>query len=113
MRLIASLVTLSLAVWGTGVRAQGVVFGHPLAPSGAPSFHIEGFRAAPVVPNLQDRAFSDSSSILAYGHSLNTCPMPVARGDLSADRMPVAKGGTTVPMPVAKSGCWNPLDQGP
>jgi hypothetical protein len=113
MRLMASVVTLSLALWGRGLHAQGVVFGHPTAPSTAPSLHIEGFRGAPVVPNLRPPP-SESSRIMAYGlPPLNTCPMPVARGDSSADRMSVGTTGNREPMPVARSGCWNPLDAQP
>jgi hypothetical protein len=110
MRLAASLAVLSLASWGAGIRAQGIVFGHPAVPSGEPTFRIQGFSPALILPRLQTRTFNSSFDVVVYGHSLYTCPMPVARGDSSGDRMPVARGGTPEPMPVARSGCWNPLD---
>ena len=113
MRVVASFTVLSLASWGAGVRAQAIGFGHPSVPSGQPTFRIKGFIPALALPRLQTRTFNSSSDIVVYGHSLNTCPMPVARGDFSGDTVPVAKGGTPEPMPVAKSGCWNPLDQQP
>lgn len=109
MRLIASLTVLTLAA-AAGVRAQGVVFGHPSLPSEQPAFRIREFSPAVVLPRFQTRALGSS---LEDAHPLNTCPMPVARGDSSGDRMPVAKGGTAEPMPVARSGCWNPLDPQP
>jgi hypothetical protein len=113
MRLVASLTVLSLASWGAGIRAQGIGFGHPSVASGQPTFRIKGFNSALALPKLQTRTVNSSSNMVVYGHSLNTCPMPVARGDASADSIPVVKGGTPEPMPVARSGCWNPLDQRP
>jgi hypothetical protein len=113
MRLVASLAVLSLVSWGAGIRAQGIGFAHPSVPSGLPTFRIQGFGPGLVLPQLQTRTFNSSSGIVVYGHSLNTCPMPVARGNSSADSMPVAKGGSPEPMPVARSGCWNPLDPQP
>jgi hypothetical protein len=113
MRLVTSFTVLSLASWGAGIRAQGIGFGRPSLPSGQPTFRIKEFSPALAVPRLLTRTFNSSSDIVVHGHSLNTCPMPVARGDFSGDTMPVAKGGTPEPMPVAKSGCWNSLDPQP
>jgi hypothetical protein len=111
MRLLVSLAVLSIAAPGAGIRAQGIVFGQPSVPSEQPTVRIKSFSRTPVLPKLQTRDFNSSS---AYGRSsLNTCPMPVARGDLSGDPMPMARGGSPAPMPVARSGCWNPLDQDP
>jgi hypothetical protein len=107
MRVIASLIILSLPGLGTGLRAQGVVFGHPPVPSAQPTFRIKQFSTALVLPSLQKRVFDSQSP------PIDTCPMPVARADSSPERMPVARGGTSEPMPVAKSGCWNPLGPQP
>lgn len=113
MRLLVSLTVLSLAACSARVHAQGVVFGHPSLPSEQPTFRLKEFTHRVVLPSLQLRVFNAASERVAYAGSLNTCPMPVARGDSSGDSMPVAKGGTPEPMPVARSGCWNPLDPRP
>src|SRR6185503_11265079 len=99
MRLLVSLAVLSIAAPGAAIRAQGIVFGQLSVPSEQPTVRLKSFSRTPVLPQLQTRDFTSSS---AYAHpSLNTCPMPVARGDLSGDPMPVAGGGSPEPMPVA------------
>ena len=111
MRITVSVMVLSLATWGAGIRAQAFGFG-PRVRSAQPSFHVQGFNSAPVLPALQRRSFDAASDTVLHGPSLYSCPMPVARTDMNdVERMPVARSGPTEPMPIARSGCWNPLDR--
>ena len=115
MRLAAPVMAIGLALWGTNVRAQTIPIPHPSRPAGQPSFRIQGFGSTPMsrsllppgqVPSLSSAARSQFEPV----RHVDTCPMPVAHTDTAKeDPMPVVRGGTPVPMPVAKSGCSNPL----
>ena len=120
MRFASPLVALGIAFSGTTAGAQAVAVPHPSVPSGQPSFHIPGLESTPKnglslrpakgpsLATISESAF-ESTNLLAHVY---TCPMPVAHTDTAKeDPMPVAQGGTPVPMPAAKSGCWNPLDR--
>jgi hypothetical protein len=101
MRFSIPLIVMALASWGTSVGAQAIVLGHPPLAAGGPSFVIRSFKAA-----------SMSRPHLNVATPLQTCPMPVVHTDSAQqDLMPVARGGIPEPMPVAKAGCWNPLDR--
>ena len=114
MRLATPLIAIGFVFSGTTARAQAVAAPHPSVPSGQPSFHVPidlpPLRPAkgPSLSGISEPAF-ESIKLLA---DVYTCPMPVAHTDSAKeDPMPVARGGTPVPMPVAKPGCSNPLDR--
>jgi hypothetical protein len=112
MRFATPLIAIGLAFSGTTARAQAVAPPHPSGPSGQPSFHVpmdlQPLRPAKG-PSLKDISESGFESIRLLSH-VYTCPMPVANTDTAKeDAMPVARGGTPVPMPVEKPGCSNPL----
>ena len=103
MRYAIPLIATALAVSGPGVRAQTIIRPHPLLLAATPSFQARVFKAGPMsgAPFRVD----------TLSESTHTCPMPVARTDSAKeDPMPVARGqGIPEPMPVARSGCSNPL----
>lgn len=112
MRLATSLVAIGLAFSGTTAGAQAVAAPHPSVASGQPSFHIP-LDLQPLRPakesSLRDMSERTFESIRSWADEY-TCPMPVAHTDTAKeDPMPVARGGTPVPMPVAKPACSNPL----
>ena len=116
MRLATPLTAIGFAFSGTPARAQAVAVPHPSVSSGQPSFHVPMDLLLPLRPakgpsfrDISDPAF-ESRTPWADAY---TCPMPVAHTDTAKeDPMPVARGGTPVPMPVAKPGCSNPLGPG-
>lgn len=120
MRFAAPLMTVGIACSGTTARAQVVAIPPPSVHSGQPSFHIPGLGSTPMGglslrpanrPSLRPISEPALESIKLLA-DVYTCPMPVARTDTAQeDPMPVARGGTPVPMPVAKPGCSNPLDR--
>ena len=117
MRFATPLIATTLALWDGSVRAQAPVLGRPPFLGGQPSFAIR-FGAAPISGLLAQRAGIPSFSLprrsapLSYPTAVYTCPMPVAHTDsANQDPMPVARGGTPVPMPVVKPECSNPLDR--
>ena len=112
MRLATLVLVMSLLSWGARIHAQVVgpvrfpVFGtpHRIAPQ------TFGFATTsqPVL-SLHLHQFGTDSELVTHGHPSMTCPMPVAP-TVKEDPMPVAGGGgVSEPMPVARSGCWNPL----
>lgn len=107
MRYAMPLIATALAMWGTRVRAQSIIRPHPLLLASAPSFQAPIFRSRPLA-----WARFRVDTLLASAH---TCPMPVVRTDsANEDPMPVARAqGPLEPMPVAPSGCSNPLDHRP
>ncbi len=114
MRFARSVLFLGLLSWGTSIRAQALGLGRDATPSTGPSFHIQAPSFVLVATPFQTRGSHVSPDIVFDGRPLDTCPMPVAHEDSSgADSMPVARGGSSEPMPVVRSGCWNPLDQRP
>jgi len=70
------------------------------------------FTHAPQVPSLRTYDFDKARSVPTDRFGVTrTCPMPVVRTESAKDHpMPAVRGGPVEPMPVAKSGCWNPLD---
>ena len=98
VRLGILALVLALASGGATIRAQGT-----------PGL---SFSHAPRVPSLRTYDFGKTAPTQQYAaQSGLTCPMPVFRTEsANDDPMPVVGGGPTVPMPVARSGCWNPLD---
>jgi hypothetical protein len=122
MRFATLLIAVGITFSGTTARAQAVAVPNPSVPSGQPSFQIPSFGSTPTnglplrpakwpsIRAIPDSAF-ESIRLLANTY---TCPMPVVRTDTAKeDPMPVARGGTPVAMPVAKPGCFNPLDRVP
>ncbi len=108
------VLSIGLALSGAGVHAQAI--GPTPSPHGGaqPSFRI----IAPW-PSLKIRPPSRPNQ-LALPWSIDSltgplaptpiCPMPVLRPDsANPDSMPVARGGRTEPMPVARASCSNPL----
>jgi hypothetical protein len=120
MRFATLAIAVSIPFAGTTARAQGVAIPHPSVPSGQPSFHIPGFDSTPQDglllqpvkgPSFGPRSESALETIRPLADTY-TCPMPVEHSDTAReDPMPVVRGGTPVPMPVAKPGCSNPLDR--
>ena len=121
MRLATALIAMGLASSGTAVHAQAIGLSGAPVPVRQPSFHIQSFRSArmpgPLSHPIQFARFGSAATskpVTYPATPLNTCPMPVAHTDtVNLDSMPVARGGHPVPMPVAKSGCTNPLDRRP
>jgi len=61
-------------------------------------------------PGLSIRTYVFEPASSPEARPATTCPMPVARmNSAHEDPMPVARGGTPEAMPIARSGCWNPL----
>ena len=113
MRRLATLIVLTIGASGAGVRAQGIVFGHPSLPSEQPTFRIKAFSRTLALPKLQAPIFNSPSEIVVYVRdSRTTCPMPVLRGPSRAGKMPVWERLDSW-MPVVKGSCRNPLDQQP
>jgi hypothetical protein len=113
MRFARSVLFLGLLSWATSIRAQALGLGRDATPSTGPSFHIQAPSFVPVA-TFQNRGSLVSADLVSDGRPLDTCPMPVAHQDSSGlDSMPVARGGSSETMPVARSGCWNPLDRRP
>ena len=112
MRLATFVLVMSLLSWGTRIHAQ--VAGPVRFPVFGASHRIVrqtfGFATtSQPVPSLHVRQLGTEPEPVAYGHPLMTCPMPVAP-TVKEDPMPIAgSGGVPEPMPVARSGCWNPL----
>ena len=111
MRFAAALIVAGIAFSGTSARAQAVA---------VPSFHVPGYGSTTLggLSLRPPKALSPSAISDSVAHSIllladaHTCPMPVAHMDSGTeDAMPVARGGTPVPMPVAKPTCSNPLDR--
>ena len=118
MRCATPLIAIGIAFWGTTIRAQAIGIPHPSVPAGQPSFHIQSFGSTPMsgllLRPVQGPSLSAASGSLfervTLPENLHTCPMPVAHTDSAKeDPMPVVRGGTPIPMPVAKAGCSNPL----
>ena len=111
----ACIVILALASQGS-VSAQAITFGRRISPPTQPSFQVRGFNSSISSPPFSRARLqgidlaATSSSVGFHARPLFTCPMPVAHIDSANDPMSVAGGGPTEPMPVARSGCWNPLD---
>ena len=113
MRFATALIVAVMAFSGTSARAQ-------VAAGGQPSFHVPGYGSTTLrslslrppkglSPSVISDSVSESMHLLADAY---TCPMPVAHSDtVEEEAMPVARGGTPVPMPVAKPTCSNPLDR--
>ena len=118
MRFAALLIAIGVAFGGTTVRAQVTGIARPSVPTWQPSFHIQSFGFTPMsglpLQPVHGRSLSAASGSpfepVTLRANLHTCPMPVAHTDSAKeDPMPVVRGGTPVPMPVAKPGCSNPL----
>ncbi|SRR6266576_6160786 len=111
------IVLLAAGSWGVSVSAQAMTFGRRPSPPSQLALHFPGFDTSISALRLKPAAgrgigvASTSAPVVFLGPPLYTCPMPVAHTDSAKeDPMPVARGGTPERMPVAKSGCWNPLN---
>lgn len=113
MRFATPLIVAVMALSGASARAQTAAGAQP--SFNVPSYGSTTLRSLSLRPpkELSPSAISDSVfepiNLLADAY---TCPMPVAHSDTAKEEaMPVARGGTPVPMPVAKPTCSNPLDR--
>lgn len=98
MRITIPVLVSALVSAAATVSAQA----HPLS-------HLS-FPSKPLL-TIRTYAFGPSTApTWGASRSSSTCPMPVyrMRGPVT-DPMAVGTGGTPESMPVARSGCWNPL----
>src|SRR6267142_1328338 len=103
MRFATSFIVLMAAAsWGVSVSAQATTFGRRPAPPGQLAFHFPGFNSSISALRVKTVALHGIDVASTSGPVIYTCPMPVAHTDAAnEDPMPVARGGTPEPMPVA------------
>ena len=111
MRLGILLLVLALASGCATLCAQGEPLSHlSFSRVREPLSQLSFARVEPLLGLRTYKFDTTSTATLEIARSGPTCPMPVARPH-SDDPMPVGGGGgTPESMPVARSGCWNPLD---